>query len=98
MSSEIMPQTATWRRDRITKLLHELRYEVERGLMENDLGPEYLLGYSFITLAPGGRDYVRTRFEMSLLPPDWFSTNSNPTLQNETVKASKPKEPDYGDY
>lgn len=74
-------------------MLTELRYEIERGLMENDLGPEFLLGYSFISFAPGGRGYVRSRFDMRLLPQDCFLTNCNPSeeLKNE-VRATKPKE------
>ena len=91
MYSEIMPQTATWRRERITKLLYELQYEIERGLAENDLGEAFLLGYSFISPAPEGRDYVRTQFSMHLLPLSWQRIMSNPTeeLKNE-VHAKKP--------
>jgi hypothetical protein len=32
-----MADTTNFRRERIEKLLHELRYEVERGMMERDI-------------------------------------------------------------
>jgi hypothetical protein len=34
-----------FRQERIEKLLHELRYEVERGMMEKDIGEE--MGFRF---------------------------------------------------
>lgn len=35
-----MSDTTNFRRERIEKLLHELRYEVERGMMERDIDEE----------------------------------------------------------
>lgn len=40
-----MADTINLRRERIEKLLHELRYEVERGMMERDIDEE--MGFSF---------------------------------------------------
>ena len=40
-----MSDTTNFRRERIDKLLHELRYEVERGMMERDIGEE--MGFRF---------------------------------------------------
>jgi hypothetical protein len=41
-----MSDTTNFRRERIEKLLHELRYEVERGLMEREIGEE--MGFRFV--------------------------------------------------
>lgn len=35
-----MADPTNFRRDRIEKLLHELRYEVERGMLERDIDEE----------------------------------------------------------
>lgn len=35
-----------FRKERIEKLLHELRYEVERGMMENEIDEQ--LGFRFV--------------------------------------------------
>lgn len=35
-----MPDPTNFRQERIEKLLHELRYEVERGMMERDIDEE----------------------------------------------------------
>lgn len=35
-----MADPTNFRRERIEKLLHELRYEVERGMMERDINEE----------------------------------------------------------
>ncbi|MET4529128.1 hypothetical protein [Bradyrhizobium sp. JR18.2] len=40
-----MTDPTNFRRERIEKLLHELRYEVERGMMERDLDEE--MGFRF---------------------------------------------------
>ena len=32
-----MPDPTNFRKERIEKLLHELRYEIERGMMERDI-------------------------------------------------------------
>lgn len=40
-----MADPTNFRRERIEKLLHELRYEVERGMMERDLDEE--MGFRF---------------------------------------------------
>ncbi|MCK1543454.1 hypothetical protein IVB12_16170 [Bradyrhizobium sp. 179] len=40
-----MADTTNFRRERIEKLLHELRYEVERGMMERDIDEE--MGFRF---------------------------------------------------
>jgi hypothetical protein len=40
-----MPDTTNFRRERIEKLLHELRYEVERGMLERDI--DETLGFRF---------------------------------------------------
>jgi hypothetical protein len=40
-----MSDPTNFRRERIEKLLHELRYEVERGMMERDIDEE--LGFRF---------------------------------------------------
>ena len=41
-----MPETVNIRQERIEKLLHELRYEIERGLMEREIAEE--MGYRFV--------------------------------------------------
>lgn len=41
----ILPDPTNFRQERIEKLLHELRYEVERGILERDIGEE--LGFRF---------------------------------------------------
>lgn len=40
-----MSDPTNFRRERIEKLLNELRYEVERGMMERDIGEE--MGFRF---------------------------------------------------
>lgn len=40
-----MADTTNFRRERIEKLLHELRYEVERGMLESDI--EETMGFQF---------------------------------------------------
>jgi hypothetical protein len=40
-----MSDPTNFRRERIEKLLHELRYEVERGMMERDIDEE--MGFRF---------------------------------------------------
>lgn len=40
-----MADPTNFRRERIEKLLHELRYEVERGMMERDIDEE--IGFRF---------------------------------------------------
>ena len=40
-----MVDTTNFRRERIEKLLHELRYEVERGMIEGDI--DETLGFKF---------------------------------------------------
>jgi len=40
-----MSDKSNFRMERIQKLLHELRYEVERGMMENEI--DETLGYRF---------------------------------------------------
>lgn len=40
-----MADPTNFRQERIEKLLHELRYEVERGMMENDIPEE--IGFRF---------------------------------------------------
>lgn len=40
-----MSDTTNFRRERITKLLHELRYEVERGMLEKDI--DETMGFRF---------------------------------------------------
>ena len=41
-----MSETTNIRRERIERLLHELRYEVERGIMEREIDED--LGFRFI--------------------------------------------------
>jgi hypothetical protein len=41
-----MADSTSFRQERIEKLLHELRYEIERGMMENEIEEE--LGFRFI--------------------------------------------------
>ena len=41
-----MSDPTGFRKERIEKLLHELRYEVERGMMENEI--EETLGFQFV--------------------------------------------------
>lgn len=41
-----MPSEAQYRKERIERLLHELRYEIERGIMENEI--EEHLSFEFI--------------------------------------------------
>lgn len=40
-----MADPMNFRQERIEKLLHELRYEIERGMLERDIGEE--LGFRF---------------------------------------------------
>ncbi len=40
-----MAETANVRQERIEKLLHELRYEIERGMMEREIEEE--MGFRF---------------------------------------------------
>lgn len=40
-----MPNTTSFRRERIEKLLHELRYEIERGMLGKEIGEE--MGFRF---------------------------------------------------
>jgi hypothetical protein len=41
-----MADTTNFRRERIEKLLHELRYEVERGMLERDI--DETMGFRFV--------------------------------------------------
>ena len=41
-----MSDPTNFRRERIEKLLHELRYEVERGMMQREIDEE--LGFRFV--------------------------------------------------
>lgn len=41
-----MADQANFRKERIEKLLHELRYEIERGMMEREIEEE--MGFRFI--------------------------------------------------
>jgi hypothetical protein len=41
-----MSDPTNFRRERIEKLLHELRYEIERGMMEREIDEE--IGFRFI--------------------------------------------------
>lgn len=41
-----MSETANIRMERITRLLHELRYEVERGMLEGDV--DETIGFDFV--------------------------------------------------
>lgn len=41
-----MTDTTNFRKERIEKLLYELRYEIERGIMEHDIDDN--LGFQFI--------------------------------------------------
>jgi hypothetical protein len=41
-----MADSTSFRMERIEKLLNELRYEVERGMMEKDIGEE--IGFRFV--------------------------------------------------
>lgn len=41
-----MTEATNFRQERIEKLLHELRYEIERGMMERDI--EETLSFKFI--------------------------------------------------
>lgn len=51
-----MTDTTNFRMERIEKLLSELRYEIERGMMNHDIGEE--IGYRFYipisSKIPGG--------------------------------------------
>lgn len=51
-----MGQEVNYRKERIDRLLHELRYEVTRGMMEGDL--DEFLGFQFVVPVskkiPGG--------------------------------------------
>ena len=40
-----MADATNFRRERIEKLLHELRYEIERGMMERDI--DEVMGFRF---------------------------------------------------
>jgi hypothetical protein len=40
-----MSDPSNFRKERIEKLLYELRYEIERGMMEKDIGEE--MGFRF---------------------------------------------------
>lgn len=58
-----MSDSTNFRQERIEKLLYELRYEIERGMMEREIGEE--LSYRFYVLIshklPGGVVYVEFR-------------------------------------
>lgn len=41
----LMADTTNFRQERVEKLLHELRYEIERGMLEKDIGEE--IGFRF---------------------------------------------------
>lgn len=43
----VMSETTNIRQERIEKLLYELRYEVERGLMEREIGEEMTFRFVF---------------------------------------------------
>ena len=72
-----MSDPTNFRRERIEKLLHELRYEVERGMMERDI--DETLGFRFyVPLSnkiPGGVVFCefRTRpIPRYMMTPDDF--------------------------
>jgi len=66
-----MADPTNFRRERIEKLLHELRYEVERGLLEQDI--DETVGFSFIVpmsrAIPDG--VVHCEFRTRPIPRGW---------------------------
>lgn len=40
-----MPETPNVRRERIERLLHDLRYEIERGMMDRDIEETMVFGF-----------------------------------------------------
>ncbi|WP_223621187.1 hypothetical protein [Lysobacter sp. ESA13C] len=72
---------ATYRKERIERLLHELRYEVERGMMEGEI--EETLLFAFIV--PIGKSLaggvVRCEFRTRPTHFALFGPQSKPGLQ-----------------
>lgn len=77
-----MSDPTNFRQERIEKLLHELRYEVERGMMERDI--DETLGFEFIVpvsrAIPEG--VVRCTFQTRPVPRyAAFGTELQPRLR-----------------
>ena len=68
-----MSDNGLYRMERIERLLHELRYEVERGMLEREI--DETLSFNFYvplsTSIPGG--VVHCRFETRPLPRIYMS-------------------------
>lgn len=63
-----MADTTNFRRERIDKLLHELRYEVERGMLERDID-ETLTFEFYVPLSNAIKDgVVRCLFSTRPIP------------------------------
>ena len=77
-----MAETANIRRERIQKLLHELRYEVERGMLEREIDEEICFRF-YVPISRAFHDGVvfcefRTRpIARHMMHPD----NLQPRLQ-----------------
>lgn len=66
-----------FRRERIEKLLQELRYEIERGVMQREIGEEMTFGFIIPVSNKLPNGVVRCEFRMrpmlgSQVPPDDF--------------------------
>ena len=69
-NTPLTSQTVNYRQGRIERLLHELRYEIERGMMEGEIDEH--LGFRFIVPSskaiPGGMVMCEFRTKPSLRP------------------------------
>jgi hypothetical protein len=63
-----MSDRSSFRMERIEKLLHELRYEVERGMMENELEEEISYRFYVPVSRKIDKGVVACRFETRPVP------------------------------
>lgn len=88
-----MPDPTNFRMERIEKLLHELRYEVERGMMEREIEED--IGFRFYVpvskVIPDG--VVFCEFRTRPMPRGYIDpANLRPRLQVRAVKHPSPNE------
>lgn len=63
-----MTDPTSFRRERIEKLLHELRYEIERGMMEHEIDEELSFRFYVPVSRAIPKGVVACRFETRPVP------------------------------
>jgi hypothetical protein len=78
-----MTDSTNFRRERIEKLLHELRYEIERGMLERDIG-ETLTFRFYVPISQSTPNYdgvVACEFKTRPVPRHMMTDDFSPRLE-----------------